>query len=390
MVIIMNLFVLMVILSPFTAVIPGIYGIYLVYKKKAKVLKNYLTIGLILLFLCLLFSGVINKSIISIGGAFLILTYIGIAILSQKYFISKKRIADALRLLLNLSALTSIIGIVEKILFIIIGKPTHRIFSTYGNPNMTGAWFGSMILIAVFLKYNYNDEAENKKLNFLLALMISSLLLTESTGAFIALLTSIGAYFLVEKNKEIKQCIIMIVTIIFIILAFVFLQKSINSITVMDEVRTSFGSRYDIWFGSIEMFLLKPLLGWGALGTLEHGIEFMYNNGNVIHSHNVWLTFLVSGGILAFSIYIFIKLNIFRDLLRIYKKYDNYVCLLTALNVMVIIQGLVDCSLYAPQLGVLFIAANSILYNISNGRVKESNNEEEKEVESYKKNAVAN
>ena len=390
MVIIMNLFVLMVILSPFTAVIPGIYGIYLVYKKKAKVLKNYLTIGLILLFLCLLFSGVINKSIISIGGAFLILTYIGIAILSQKYFISKKRIADALRLLLNLSALTSIIGIVEKILFIIIGKPTHRIFSTYGNPNMTGAWFGSMILIAVFLKYNYNDEAENKKLNFLLALMISSLLLTESTGAFIALLTSIGAYFLVEKNKEIKQCNIMIVTIIFIILAFVFLQKSINSITVMDEVRTSFGSRYDIWFGSIEMFLLKPLLGWGALGTLEHGIEFMYNNGNVIHSHNVWLTFLVSGGILAFSIYIFIKLNIFRDLLRIYKKYDNYVCLLTALNVMVIIQGLVDCSLYAPQLGVLFIAANSILYNISNGRVKESNNEEEKEVESYKKNVVAN
>ena len=390
MVIIMNLFVLMVILSPFTAVIPGIYGIYLVYKKKAKVLKNYLTIGLILLFLCLLFSGVINKSIISIGGAFLILTYIGIAILSQKYFISKKRIADALRLLLNLSALTSIIGIVEKILFIIIGKPTHRIFSTYGNPNMTGAWFGNMILIAVFLKYNYNDEAENKKLNFLLALMISSLLLTESTGAFIALLTSIGAYFLVEKNKEIKQCIIMIVTIIFIILAFVFLQKSINSITVIEEVRTSFGSRYDIWFGSIEMFLLKPLLGWGALGTLEHGIEFMYNNGNVIHSHNVWLTFLVSGGILAFSIYIFIKLNIFRDLLRIYKKYDNYVCLLTALNVMVIIQGLVDCSLYAPQLGVLFIAANSILYNISNGRVKESNNEEEKEVESYKKNAVAN
>ena len=386
----MNLFVLMVILSPFTAVIPGIYGIYLVYKKKAKVLKNYLTIGLILLFLCLLFSGVINKSIISIGGAFLILTYIGIAILSQKYFISKKRIADALRLLLNLSALTSIIGIVEKILFIIIGKPTHRIFSTYGNPNMTGAWFGSMILIAVFLKYNYNDEAENKKLNFLLALMISSLLLTESTGAFIALLTSIGAYFLVEKNKEIKQCIIMIVTIIFIILAFVFLQKSINSITVMDEVRISFGSRYDIWFGSIEMFLLKPLLGWGALGTLEHGIEFMYNNGNVIHSHNVWLTFLVSGGILAFSIYIFIKLNIFRDLLRIYKKYDNYVCLLTALNVMVIIQGLVDCSLYAPQLGVLFIGSNSILYNISNGRVKESNNEEEKEVESYKKNVVAN
>ena len=386
----MNLFVLMVVLSPFTAVIPGIYGIYILYKKKAEVLKNYLTVSLMLLFLCFFLSGVVNASILSVCGSFLLLIYIGIAILSQKYFVTQKRVNDVLRLLLKLSSLTALIGIVEKIVFIFNGKENHRIFSTYGNPNMTGAWFGSMILIALFLKYNCNDKAENKKLNFLLVLMISSLLLTESTGAFIALLSSIGAYFLVEKNKETKKCIIMIVTIIFIILAFVFLQKSINSITVIEEVRTSFGSRYDIWFGSIEMFLLKPLLGWGALGTLEHGIEFMYNNGNVIHSHNVWLTFLVSGGILAFSIYLFIKLKIFSDLLRIYKKYDHYVCLLTALNVMVIIQGLVDCSLYAPQLGVLFIAANSILYNISNGRVKESNNGKEKEVENYKKNMIAN
>lgn len=390
MVVIMNLFVLMVVLSPFTAVIPGIYGIYILYKKKAEVLKNYLTVSLMLLFLCFFLSGVVNASILSVCGSFLLLIYIGIAILSQKYFVTQKRVNDVLRLLLKLSSLTALIGIVEKIVFIFNGKENHRIFSTYGNPNMTGAWFGSMILIALFLKYNCNDKAENKKLNFLLVLMISSLLLTESTGAFIALLSSIGAYFLVEKNKETKKCIIMIVTIIFIILAFVFLQKSINSITVIEEVRTSFGSRYDIWFGSIEMFLLKPLLGWGALGTLEHGIEFMYNNGNVIHSHNVWLTFLVSGGILAFSIYLFIKLKIFSDLLRIYKKYDHYVCLLTALNVMVIIQGLVDCSLYAPQLGVLFIAANSILYNISNGRVKESNNGKEKEVENYKKNMIAN
>ena len=390
MVIIMNLFVLMVILSPFTAVIPGIYGIYILYKKKAEVLKNYLTVSLMLLFLCFFLSGVVNASILSVCGSFLLLIYIGIAILSQKYFVTQKRVNDVLRLLLKLSSLTALIGIVEKIVFIFNGKENHRIFSTYGNPNMTGAWFGSMILIALFLKYNCNDKAENKKLNFLLVLMISSLLLTESTGAFIALLSSIGAYFLVEKNKETKKCIIMIVTIIFIILAFVFLQKSINSITVIEEVRTSFGSRYDIWFGSIEMFLLKPLLGWGALGTLEHGIDFMYNNGNVIHSHNIWLTFLVSGGILAFSIYIFVKIKIFKDLMIIYIRYDHYVCLLTALNMMVIIQGLVDCSVYAPQLGMLFIAANSILFNIANGRIKENDKIEEGEIEDCNKDMVAN
>ena len=332
----------------------------------------------------------INKSIISIAGSFLILTYIGVSILSQKYFISKKRIDDALRLLLNLSALTSVIGIVEKIVFIIMGKPTHRIFSTYGNPNMTGAWFGSMILIAMFLKDGHSDKTENKKLNLLLVLMTVALLLTESTGAFIALLSSMGAYFLVDKNRETKKSIIMIMTIIFVIVSFVFFQRSINSITVIDELRTSFSSRYDIWFGSVEMFLIKPLLGWGALGTLEHGIDFMYNNGNVIHSHNIWLTFLVSGGILAFSIYIFVKIKIFKDLLIIYIRYDHYVCLLTALNMMVIIQGLVDCSVYAPQLGMLFIAANSILFNIANGRIKENEKIEEGEIEDCNKDMVAN
>ena len=390
MVVIMNLFVLMVVLSPFTAVIPGIYGIYILYKKKAEVLKNYLTVSLMLLFLCFFLSGVVNASILSVCGSFLLLIYIGIAILSQKYFVTQKRVNDVLRLLLKLSSLTALIGIVEKIVFIFNGKENHRIFSTYGNPNMTGAWFGSMILIAMFLKDGHSDKTENKKLNLLLVLMTVALLLTESTGAFIALLSSMGAYFLVDKNRETKKSIIMIMTIIFVIVSFVFFQRSINSITVIDELRTSFSSRYDIWFGSVEMFLIKPLLGWGALGTLEHGIDFMYNNGNVIHSHNIWLTFLVSGGILAFSIYIFVKIKIFKDLLIIYIRYDHYVCLLTALNVMVIIQGLVDCSLYAPQLGVLFIAANSILYNISNGRVKESNNGKEKEVENDKKNMIAN
>ena len=46
-----------------------------------------------------------------------------------------------------------------------MGKPTHRIFSTYGNPNMTGAWFGSMILIAMFLKEGHSDKTENKNDN---------------------------------------------------------------------------------------------------------------------------------------------------------------------------------------------------------------------------------
>lgn len=98
-------------------------------------------------------------------------------------------------------------------------------------------------------KDGHSDKTENKKLNLLLVLMTVALLLTESTGAFIALLSLMGAYFLVDKNRETKKSIIMIMTIIFVIVSFVFFQRSINSITVIDELRTSFSSRYDIWFG---------------------------------------------------------------------------------------------------------------------------------------------
>lgn len=140
----------------------------------------------------------------------------------------------------------------------------------------------------------------------------------------------------------------------------------------------------------VEMFLIKPLLGWGALGTLEHGIDFMYNNGNVIHSHNIWLTFLVSGGILAFSIYIFVKIKIFKDLLIIYIRYDYLCMFINCFEYDGYNSRTSRLSVYAPQLGMLFIAANSILFNIANGRIKENEKIEEGEIEDCNKDMVAN
>ena len=37
---------------------------------------------------------------------------------------------------------------------------------------------------------------------------------------------------------------------------------------------------------------------------------------------------------------------------------------------MIIVQGLVDCTLYAPQLGVLFMITCAITINLTNRRVK--------------------
>ena len=117
------------------------------------------------------------------------------------------------------------------------------------------------------------------------------------------------------------------------------------------------------------MISQKPLMGWGTLATLEHGKEFFYNNGNSIHSHNIYLTFLVSTGIVGLCMYLYIKMKLFKDILKLYKAKEPLVPLLVSLNVVVIVQGLVDCSLYAPQLGIVFISTCAITFNLSHGKV---------------------
>ena len=44
-------FIIMIVFSPFTAVIPAVYAVNLLFRKKLKIEKNYWNIGLFLLFI---------------------------------------------------------------------------------------------------------------------------------------------------------------------------------------------------------------------------------------------------------------------------------------------------------------------------------------------------
>ena len=78
----------------------------------------------------------------------------------------------------------------------------------------------------------------------------------------------------------------------------------------------------------------------------------------------------MSGGIFALGIYLYIKYNILKNLFKLYKRREPLLPLLVGLNMMIIVQGLVDCTLYAPQLGVLFMITCAITINLTNRRVK--------------------
>lgn len=366
----MMLYIIMIIFSPITAVIPGIYAIYLIFKRKVKVEKNYFNIGMGILFIWSVIVAILNNSILSFIGSLLILAYFSVGVIAQRYFDSRKKINKFLKYITYLTALTAINGIVEKCVYMYIGKPEHRIISAYGNPNMTGAWFASIILVILYLKGITKEKRQNNIYNLCIVLISLGLVLTESTGAFVAFIVSVVCFYLLKHIRNLKKLMVVFGGIASITMLFILLQSKGHSQGIVNEVNTSFTSRYDIWIGSLKMIAEKPLMGWGILGTLEKGNIYFYNNGNSIHSHNVYLTFLVSGGIFALGIYLYMKYNIFKNLFKLYKRREPLLPLLVGLNMMIIVQGLVDCTLYAPQLGVLFMITCAITINLTNRRVK--------------------
>ena len=201
---------------------------------------------------------------------------------------------------------------------------------------------------------------------------------TSITGAFIALIGGIFIYYITSRNKNKKEIIAVCTIVGLLSLLFVFIQNKITKITPIGEIVISFNSRIGIWEGSTKMFFKKPILGWGLLGTFERGSNFIFSDDPslhnqiisfLIHPHNLWLTFLVSTGVIGLGIYLYIKFNLYKDMTKLYKEKNQLFPLLAATNAMIIIQGIVDCTLYAPQLGIMFVCMGAITYNIANDKM---------------------
>lgn len=384
---IMIFFVTMIIFSPITAIIPGIYAIYLMIKNKGKIEKNYLNIGLLVVFIWSIIVALKNESVLSFLGSSMLLIYFSIGFLAQQYFISRRKINRVLKYSVYLTTLTAINGVIEKVMYVylykstgeIVGPFNNRVVSSYGNPNMSGAWFASVIFIALYLRTITSGKKQRNIYGLCTGIMLIALLLTESSGAFVAFVSALICYYVLKNLKDKRKMIILGLSLFTIISIFLVLQSKGDTTAISTEINNSFSSRYDIWTGSLKMISQKPLMGWGTLATLEYGKEFFYNNGNSIHSHNIYLTFFVSMGIVGLCIYLYIKFKLFKDLFKLYKVKEPLLPLLVSLNVVVIVQGLVDCSLYAPQLGILFISTCAITFNLSHEKVKvEKNNKKNK------------
>ncbi|CAM3013875.1 O-antigen ligase family protein [Hathewaya histolytica] len=371
------LLVLFMVISPYTTAIPCIYMTYRVLVGKIIVEKNYLNIGLFLLFIWSLIVGVLNRSITSIFSSFALLMYFCSSVYIQSYCINRDRVEKIYRCLIYFSVFSGIFGIIEKIFCLYFKENVvarfldftfqtihnKRIYSTFGNPNVAGNWFAIMILVSIY--FCSTDSRYNKlfyKASTLLFLV--ALFLTGSRGAFIGLVFGLFAFYLFKFDWNKKNIWIYILLFIFIVVV-TFIPLPILNNVIAHNVDRSFHNRVGIWRGCITMAKNKPITGWGLMAVWDYGSEYIVGyNKMLFHAHNIWITFMTTLGAVGFLIYMYIKINLLRSLKVLYTQRCPFVPMLAGIQALIIGHGLVDFTMIAPQAALLFISCSAVTLSL--------------------------
>lgn len=360
----LTLGVFLTMISPYTVLIPALVICYTVLKNKMTITLNPLNTGMILAFACALVSGTLSKDILSFAASFSILLYLGICIYFQNNFANEAKVEHLIHLIWRFSIISIFIGIAEKLASYFVNmtwvsafywspsyiptKEAYRIYSTFGNPNVAGDLFAAMFLIGL---YFIQRSQKGKRILYITFVGLSALALifTGSRGAMLGLEAAMLIYAVFTPNKKAKTILISIV-LVMIPLALLF-----------PEMNHSLNSRDVLWHDSLVMFDEKPILGWGLLGILQQTYE--------IHAHNIWITLLATLGLVGLSIYLCIKYYLFKSLMILNAKGCRFVPLLASLHALIIVHGIVDFTMIAPQSGLLFFVSSALISGLAKNYV---------------------
>jgi putative inorganic carbon (HCO3(-)) transporter len=369
--------ILLTVISPYTALIPAVFITYKVFKNKEIIDKNPWNLGLLFLFIWSLISGLSNHDVISalISGIFIL--YFSISVYLQKYYAEEGKIEKLLRMLVYFSTGAAVFGIIEKIAYYycknlwwgaIFGITTyankaHRIYSTFGNPNVAGSWFACMVLLSIYLA---SKTTHYKKLFYIsdMILFIIVLCLTGSRGAALGLILGLLIYFSFERNKT-NFIIILGVSVLMAVLLFAPTQIPVLKNLMGHELDHSISGRQAIWEGCYRMFKAKPLTGWGIMGIWTDGWYYINYYMRENHGHNIWITIATTLGIVGLSVYIYMKYYLFEGIKLLYSQKCRLVPILAGIQAVIIGQGIVDFTIMTPQVGLLFIGCSAIISGLA-------------------------
>lgn len=361
--------IFLIVFSPYLSVVSLIIISFITFKKNKNINNSLWDKGMLFIFFWSVIAGIVNHNFVAIGVSLVILLLYFMGVNLEKNYYNRYQIHKLLKYTLFLSVGSAFIGLLEKVtsiqytpgwwqkLFGIYQFASKgispRITGTFGNQNVAATWYASMVLISLYLLMNVKDN--NKTVYSIVTfLFVVVLFLTGSRGGILGLFLGIIIYLYLRGERK-KAYILSLLSLVGIILIF----KFPNYFPRGDIFFSSLNKREYIWQKTIEMIILKPVTGWGFLGT------YFYEGLNEFHGHNIILTFGSAIGMVGLTVFLIMNYNLAKELKFLKKNQCDFVPLLAGIIVLIFGQGFFDCTIMNPQAGIIYFGTAAIVNGLS-------------------------
>jgi len=212
---------------------------------------------------------------------------------------------------------------------------SYRLTFFGSNSNTIGNLASISLLFVLAMVINKRDYYGKKTLLLTLSIpsLISILSLSGSRGALFISFIGVVVLLVFQKVSLNRKLILLLVGSVFIFLAIneimetEVMQRRISLTTSEGSI----GGRDIIWKHALDIFYENPFIGVGNTGYQK---EIIQRYGMYLDTHNLFLYFMVTGGIVALSLYMAFLFQLFQ-VSRIFFKYKNDVLLYAILVVYV-------------------------------------------------------
>ncbi len=246
----------------------------------------------------------------------------------------------------------------DAAVFDFVGAPVHlptlgiRVAATFLNPNIYAQFI--VMSLPIMAAYGFTGKNSPSKLlcRICLLLGVGGIFFSFSRGAYLA----VAAIAIVMCIANIRRMIpISMVVMAVVLLLPESIYARLGSMGNASDVAIT--ERFELWGIAMDMFSEAPLLGHGiGVGeTLERlsGMGF-----NAPHLHNVFLQFLVEGGVVGLILLFLLLWKLFRigfDLIIHSKKTHMYGSAIIAFCGGFCLCGVFDFPLFSPKEICIFL-----------------------------------
>lgn len=269
-----------------------------------------------------------------------------IPILFVVVFVKKREQLVTILLFLSISIfIDDIYGIWQKI------NLPMRPFGFNNTPTFLGSHLLEMIPLCWVLSMEEYSLTKIQKVWFTIVTIISTimLVLTDTRGAWLAMIAVCGVYLLLNRKKKFKIGVIIAVVAFVILLAIIYIPElHWRVLSIIDMNNPSNFERILMWQSSWRIIQDYPILGVGP-GGFQHVYNTQYISPlarEMGHTspHNNFILYLTETGVIGLTGFIYLFYCIFSYFIKQYYKNSKLILSLVIIlaTVGILFEGLTD------------------------------------------------